>query len=328
MSKQQAPDPIRSLVHTPSELMTDYVRWAEEQQGTAGVPFGLPVVDEKMVPMRPGNLTTIIGRPGHGKTSLLAYLAKEEARRIMQRGTNREEAVVYVTWEQSAQELTAFFLSGKEYSISDVAWGKVDLDVIRRQAVKGASIPIWVVGHGIYSRLGAKAPRMTPDVVYAAIESMEADFKVRPTLLLFDYLQLIPIDHARERVQQVTEAPIRIKELALRLSVPAVAGVQASREVDTRAEKLPEARDAQWASSIEQTSDKVFSLWRPWLTEEPGAVIKTESGNDYTVTESLLFLRMLKQRMARGRHTWALFFDPAMLRLAALETRYINGGAA
>jgi len=315
----------RTLVHTPAEMMADYVSWAEAGKRGEGIPFGVPAVDQKMIPMRPGQLITVLGRPGMGKTSLLAFLARQEAKRIAARSAIDKECVVYTTWEQSAEELTAFFLASKEHSISDVAWGRVDLDIIRKQAVKGIMVPIWIIGHGI-SRAGKDAPRMTADVVLSAIESMEADFGIKPTLLLFDYLQLIPSPKATERVQQVSEATIRIKELALRAGVPAVAGVQAARDVDDREEKLPEARDAQWASSIEQTSDKMFSLWRPCQSQDIGTTVKVESGKQYAVTDTLFFLRMLKQRGDAGRFTWALHFDPAYLHLAELETRVMGRG--
>lgn len=314
---------VRRLVHTPAEMMTSYLRWAEQAQGNPGIRFGVEGIDSKMIPIRPGELVSILGRPGDAKTSILAFLAKQEAQRIVDRGQTEHEAVVYVTWEQSCEELTAFFMAGQQYSVSDVAWGRVDLEQIRQQTVTGAGIPIWVIGHGI-GRAGKKVPRMTPDAVLEAIESMEQDFGVRPTLMLFDYLQLIPIPNARERVQQVTEVPIRIKEVALRVGAPAVSGVQASRDVDNRTEKLAELQDAQWASSIEQTSDKVFSLWRPARTQAIGSYIKSESGHEYKVTDTLLLVRMLKQRGDKGRFTWAMYFDPAYLKLAELETRHVN----
>ena len=313
----------RLLVHTPAELATEYVQWAEQIQGDAGIPFGVPCVDEVMIPLRAGNLVPIIARPGHGKTSIMAYLARNEAKRIQARGKESSEIVVYITWEQAAEELESFFQASGKYSISDFAWGRVDLDDIRRQAVKRAGVPIWVIGHGI-GRAGQGMPRMTPDLVLQAIESMEADFGVRPVLLLFDYIQIIPIPTARERVQQVTEAPVRIKELALRIGAPAVVGAQARREVDDRAIKIPEMRDAQWASAIGQTADKLLSLWRPAMTEEVGAIIELEGGQKYPVTENLLILRMLKQRGDQGRHTLAMYFEPQYLKLAELETKEID----
>ena len=313
-------DKTRVLIHSPADLASEYLAWAEHIKTTPGIPFGVKAVDEKVIPMRPGQLVSVISRPGHGKTSLLAYLAREEAKRIQQRNSAEQQAVVYVTSEQSAEELEAFFQTDGQYSISDIAWGRVDLDVIKRQSVKRASVPVWVIGHGI-GRAGQKAPQMTPEVVLEAIETMQQDFGVKPVLMLFDYMQLVPVPHFRDRVQRVTEVPILIKQLALRIGVPAVVGVQASRKVDERTVKIPEINDAQWASSIEQTSDKVFGLWRPCQTEELGTQIELYDGRRFEVTERLFLMRMLKQRGDMGRWTWALHFQMEYLKLCELELR-------
>jgi len=314
-------DDFRILIHTPAELASEYVAWAEFIQSDPGIQFGVRAIDRRVIPMRPGELISIIARPGHGKTSLLAYFAREHAQRIVDAGNSHREVVVYVTWEQSAEELEAFFQASDQYSISDIAWGRADLDTIKRQALKRAGTPIWVIGHGI-GRATVKAPRMTPDAILSTIEAMEEDFDVKPTLMLFDYMQLIPVLNIRDRVQRVTEVPIRIKELALRIGCPAIVGVQARREVDDRLEKIPGMRDAQWASSIEQTSDKVFGLWRPVITEESGGTLSIDgTPGIYKINERLLIIRMLKQRGEQGRHTWAMYFAPEYLTLAELETR-------
>jgi len=306
----------RALVHTPADLASEHLHWAERIQAEDGIKFGIPDIDKKVIPMRPGEEIAIIARPGHGKTSILAYLARNTARALPPAGP---QVVVYVTWEQSAEELEAFFQADGKFSITDIAWGRVDLDEVKRRSVKRAGLPIWVIGHGI-GRAGQKMPRMTPDVVLGAIESMREDYGVTPALMLFDYMQLVPVEHARDRIQQVTEVPIRIKELALRIGAPAVVGVQARREVDDRDIKIPELRDAQWASSIEQTCDKVFALWRPYQTEIAGS--RVQVGNDFfIVNESLMIFRMLKQRGDAGRYTWGMHFDPAFLRLGTLEKR-------
>lgn len=309
-------DGIRRLIHTPAELSSEFVAWAEHNQSDPGIRFGLPSIDKRVIPMRAGELISFIARPGHGKTSILAYFARSVGKRIMD-DPEDNRIVVYVTWEQSSEELTMSFLATDTYSVSDVAWGRVDLDIIRAEAIKGVHLPVWVIGHGIGRAGEIAVPRMTADVVLRAIETMEQDHGCRPALMLFDYLQLIPVPHARDRIQQVTEIPILIKELALRVGVPAVVGVQARREVDDREEKLPELRDAQWASSIEQTSDKVFSLWRPILTETDGAAQYVELGERrIRVTENLLLMRMLKQRGDAGRYTWPLYFAPQFVKLA------------
>lgn len=317
--KQQG---FRTLVHTPAELGLEYLEWAENIQASPGLIFGLPSIDKVVIPIRRGELVFFIARPGHCKTSLLAFFAKQEADRITADKKQEMQAVVYCTWEQSAEELEAFFQADGEYSASDVAWGRVDLDRVRSKAVKRANLPIWIIGHGI-GRAGEKTPRMTPNAVIEAVGTMKSDFGIEPRLMLFDYIQIIPTERATDRVQQVTELPILIKELALRLGVPALVGVQASRDVDKRNIKLPEMFDAQWASSIEQTGDKVLSLWRPWQTEQPGQLIEVD-GRAIEVTEWLILMRLLKQRGERGRHTWALYFEPHRMKLAEMETRHDN----
>lgn len=309
----------RSLVHTPAELAGSFVQWAERIQQDPGITWGVPAIDKRVIPMRPGELVGLIGRPGHAKTSLLAYFAREEAKRIQARGKAETEAVVYVTWEQSAEELEAFFQTDTRdgHSITDIAWGRVNLAALTTRAIKRVHVPIWIVGHGI-GRAGQNMPRMTPDVILGAIETMQEDFGVSPALMLFDYIQLIPVRRAQNRMQQVTEVVILIKELALRVGAPALVGVQASRDVDTRDVKIPGKRDCQWASSIEQTADKLFGLWRPGQTEEPGAVLEL-GGRHYRVDDRLLIIRMLKQRGDRGTATWGMYFDPARLTLGEMQ---------
>lgn len=311
---------FRQLIHTPADLAVEHLNWARRNATLPGMSWGISSIDKYVIPMRPGDLTGIIARPGHGKSTLLAYLARTESKRIVERGANDTEAVVYVTWESSAEELENFFAADDTTSASDVAWGRADLDEITRKSVKRASVPIWVIGHGI-GRATKNTPRMTVDVVYKAIESMQEDYGVKPVLVLMDYIQLIPVERATERTVQVTEAVIRAKELAQHVAVPITAAVQARREVDSYKQPIPEKADAQWASGIEQTVDKLFSLWRPCLS--PGfenALIEIEGvPGSYDVKQTLLIMRMLKQRGEDGRRTWAMYFAPQYLRLCELE---------
>ena len=312
----------RHLVHTPPQLAKAYVKWAEDRAKHPGIQWGIPCIDKQMIPMHPGELTTILGRPGHGKSSLLAYLARRQSDIIAEAGKSGELCVIYVTWENTIEELTNFLLADSNLSVTDVARGQVDLEQVRQESVKLVDSSIFVIGRGV-GRMAAQNIRMTPEVVYKAIESMEQDYHVKPVVMLFDYLQLIPSKTHTERMEQVTEAPIRIKELAASVGAPAVAAVQANRRVDTYNIKLPEKQDAQWSSAIEQTSDKMFSLWRPALTEDL-EFVEMDDGQTYAVNENLMLVRMLKQRFGPGRNTWATYFNPAYLELAELETREEN----
>lgn len=314
----------REILHSPADVASEFIQWAEMLQDSPGVPFGIPAVDEKVIPFHPGDMVVICGRPGSGKTSMLAFLARSEAKRIVARGKAKTEAVVYITFEQIVEEIEATFQASTTYTASDLVRGKVNIDEVKRSAIKRVMLPIWIVGDSL-SRTNSNSPRLYPDVVFRAIETMYEDHNTKPTLLCLDYIQLIPIPHQSDRQRQVLEAAHQAKELAKRVGCPVVVAVQARREVDTRDIKIPGLWDAQWSSGIEQAADKFFSLWRPWLTEphfnDAGSqnTIRLD-GKRYPVTKELLIMAMVKQRFEDGRWTWPLFFDPRYLKLCELET--------
>jgi len=315
----------RNLVHTPAELAAEYIAWAKVRHENEGITWGVPALDDHMIAAHPGDFCGILGRPGSGKTSLMAYLAIREAQRIKSRGRENEECVVYCTWESAAEELANFFLAGGEnkYSVTDVAKGLIPMEDIERQALRLVTQPIFVIGQGI-SRSGGLGVRMTAEVVYSAIESMRADFNIRPSLILLDYIQIIPVKNLSERKAAMAAAPARIKELALRVGVPIFVGVQAARTVDDREEKIPRKSECQWSSSVEQACDKLIGLWRPGDTEEAGTIIELQDGSQHLVRDELLVMRKLKERNNQGRYTAVMWFEPQYLKLLALEKRNLN----
>ena len=343
MNKKRGDDSAaRGLIHTPSEAASAWVQWAEHNKTQPGSTWGIPAIDKVVIPQRPGELVCIIGRPGDGKSSLLAYRARREAKLIADDETRKNDVVVYVTWESSVEELVTFMVAGDGMSVSDIAWGRADMDIVKRRSMQMSGMPLWFIGDGlsrsIVSGDGRRIPRMTPDVVFSAIEAMKDDWGVNISLMCFDYLQLVPIEGGyHSRVETVTEIPIRIKELAKRVGCQAFAAVQARREVDDRDVKIAGARDAQWASSIEQTVDKGFSIWRPWRTEarmidDPSKIATAPNGvrsirggfvnvwgRPFQISETLLLMEMWKQRGDTGQAQFALHFHPAYLKLAEME---------
>lgn len=314
MSKQPV---YAKLVHSPADLASMHVEHAKHILADPGIKWGLPGVDQVVIPQRPGNMTVICGRPGHGKSTLLARQAKLTAASLE---PNSGQCVIYVTWEQTAEELEAFFASSEEYTSTDYAWGRVPIETIQKRVVHRASLPLWVIGHSL-KHAGTKMPQMTPEVVYGAIETLATDFAqpFKPRLLCLDYMQLIPVmgRHA-SKVERINDAVIQAKHLAMRVGCPVMIAVQAARAVDDRKIKIPQERDAQWCSAIEQTTDKFFGVWRPYKTEEQGKPLIFQ-GHNVEITPDLFVLQMSKQRFDEGRHTWLCSFSPAELRLVELE---------
>ena len=312
----------RYFLHSPSQASQSYVHWAERLANEPGISYGC-VLDKYLIPLHPGDLMAVVARPGHGKSSWMAYMARREALDIVKRGKQDQEAVVYITWEQPVEEVEAFFQAGDMYTSTDMAWGRVPLDIIKKRSIKRVNLPVWTIGASL-RHANIQKPTMTVDMVYQAISSMYDEYKIRPTLVCLDYLQIVPAAKG-ERRDQVTEATYNAKRLAMQIGAPIVAGVQAGRRVDDYQKPIPTMSDAQWSSAIEQTADKQISVWRPAKTHdaEKNPTISV-GGTEYQNDEDLFVIKLLKQRFERGFGVWAVRFKPQTLEINDYTVREIQ----
>ena len=145
MSKSNGKVNVRRFyLHTPADANQAYIHWVENLANQPGIRYGC-VLDKYLIPLHPGDLMAVISRPGHGKSSWMAYMAKREAQAIIERKATDKEAVVYVSWEQPIEEIEAFFQSGDEYTSSDMARGRVPRDKMKRRSIKRAGLPVWTI---------------------------------------------------------------------------------------------------------------------------------------------------------------------------------------
>lgn len=301
------------FLHTPADSTSNYVQWAEWLQEAPKIDYGC-ILDKHIIPLHPGDLMAIVSRPGHGKSSFMAYMAKRTAQKIIERN-EQYKCVIFVSWEQSVEEIEAFFQSGANYSSTDLAWGRVHLDTVKKQAIQRINLPIWMIGYSIKDA-DKKRPPMTIDLVYESIRQIRYEYKYEPILVCLDYLQIIPVVQKSKRIEQVTEATIQAKHLAMEIGVPIIAGVQASRETDRRQIQIPTMADAQWSSAIEQTADKQLALFRPAKVFELGEMVPIGSKEmEFEVDEKLMVFKLLKQRFDVGSGVWPVSFEPQTLKM-------------
>ena len=325
MSETQTIEKLTKFyLHSPSDIAQSYVAWAERLQEEEGITYGC-VLDEHMTPLRPGNTMAVVARPGHGKSSFMAYLLRREARAIIARGMKDQECVYYVGWDQPAEETDAFFQANGDYSSTDLAWGRADLNAIRSNAIQRVHLPIY---HISYSQRHAgikRPPAPTMTDVYDMIHYNTYERNLRPTLIVLDYIQKVPIRSGMKRVDAVTEATFQATELASRVGCPLLIGVQANRDVDDKKMPVPSLASAQWASAIEQEADKQIGLWRPRKThsdnEYPTIPV---NGTEYQNDEDLFVIKLLKQRFERGFGVWAVRFKPQTLEINDYTVREIQ----
>lgn len=301
------------FVHTPDSISQSYVAWADERSKFPGIPLGVGNMNNKIIPAKPGDLISIVARPGHGKTSYMAWLAMQTAKDIIARGTQDSECVIYASYEQVVEEVDSFFQANDEYTVTDMAWGRAPIESIKRGAVARTRLPIWMMGDSVKHSGDRKRPLMTLKYLYGGVAGIYETYKIKPIAFFIDYLQVIPMEaRFHSRTEQTAAAATEGKALAKRIQVPIFMGVQSTRDAAKRKDPIPTLEDSQWSSETEQVVDKQLSVFRPVKHYEGQDDVTSVTYNDiqYTITDSLFVIRLQKQRMDAGYGTFVVNFDP------------------
>lgn len=310
----------KSVVYSPQEVGALTVELLQDLRSnrTIGLRTGIDPLDEVMLPMRPGELVTVVGYTSHYKSGFMNFLARSAIRQCRE-----GDVVVKVTWEQSVEEDTLSWLAADSNTpVTAMVMGNADWDIVMQAYAKRITVPLWIVGHSSLrsEERGKPRPRITmTDVLnaceYISVRAIDGNQKIR--MVVLDYLQRIRPDatDGNTKREQMMEAVNKAKDLAVSLGCVVVLGVQASRGVQDREFKLPRLDDGQETSNIEQSSDRVISLWYPIKTEPPGS--KLEDGT--VITENVLICGLLKQKLGVAPVVMPLYVDPGRNILAGIE---------
>lgn len=305
---------MNNIIYQPADAARLAINVLDElkQNKGKGVKSGISVLDNVMLPMRGAELITVLGYTSWYKTGLMNYLARSAVKQC-----EYNEIVIKVTWEDSVEEDTLKWIAADAgIGISVLVRGEVeDWDIVMKSYQHRITTPLWIVGHSNQeSEVGHRArPRMTMTDVLRAIDyichgATDNDYRIK--LVVLDYLQRVrpdPEDGATKR-EQMMEGVNKAKDMSISFGCPVVLGVQASRGVLERDFKLPRLDDGLETSNIEQSSDKVLSLWYPIKTEPIGARIDSLN---VVVNENLLILGLLKQKMGAAPVIMPLYVNPA-----------------
>jgi replicative DNA helicase len=312
----------RDILYTPSEVGTLVLGAVQERRANpgAGIRLGVADVDRQLQPLRPGELVTVTGRPGNYKSGLMQFWARKVAQELVAAG-DAEGVVVYVTWEMAVEEIGLYDLAAAtSLNAAEVAQGRLDDEAMERlqaAAMRRACIPLWLVGHSIERR--KKRPRLTMSNVARALTWIEDNMQFRPRIVFLDYLQQMEPERRQgqevNRRMDIFENVHRCKDMALALGCPVVLGVQAARSTDDRRWKLPQMGDQMESSNIEHTADKMLSVWMPKTSEEIGSWLP---GTELQVSDNLLILGLVKQKMGPAGGWWGLYVDPSRNMIAPM----------
>lgn len=310
-----------SIVYSPvdvSKLGQEYIEFKATHK-EFGLPFFSKKMRDRVYPMFPGEVMSVIARPGHAKTSLMMLWARQRARFLADNGHEKRVAI-YATWEQSIEELHTFYVAAEEkLSITKMAKGELtdeNWEQVRKATARRINEPLWFIGHSTMRKSGRKP--ITTDTLASAIETVDQRGFIVDSVYV-DYLQRIqPAGGYENPVLAYSGIMDGLKNFALGFGVPMVVGVQASRDVEDLKIQIPEMHHAQWTSNIEQSSDRVISLVRPRRYKREG-----EKFGSITVTgHNQLLVNVLKQKLGEANFAEWLSFNPIYNRLDEAEIHY------
>lgn len=316
-----------SILFTPEEIGnqgTEYLKQRRENKGL-GVPFYLRDLDHKdkdgniLLPAYPGDLTLIIARPGNAKTGVMMRWARERSNWLRDNGKGDTHAVVYVTLEQTIEELNAFNVAANErLSITNMAMGEITDEEWARCLKSGINRrfdPLWNIGYSAMT--DKKQIRVDVDAIGGALNLIREKHGKIIDLVCVDYLQRIPYDRSENKTVGVSDNLDMLKTIAMKNArAPMVCGVQARREVDDNtSEPIPSLDDGQWTSNIEQTGDRILSLVRPSNYKKQGEMFGTMRVDG----RCQLLVSVLKQKLGPANFAKWVYFDPVYNQLDRLE---------
>ncbi|HUW24087.1 MAG TPA: replicative DNA helicase [Patescibacteria group bacterium] len=215
--------------------------------GLRGVPTSFRDLDNLLAGLQPSNLLILAARPGIGKSAFGLNIARSVA-------VDYKIPVGIFSVEMSKEELTdRLLVRQSEIDAWKLKTGKLEEDDFTR----------FSEAMGVL----ADAPLFIDDT--PGISLLEMRTKARRLqvekglqLLIIDYLQLVHGRNLENRVQEVSEISMGIKNLARELKIPIIAMSQLSRAVEVRGGARPRLADLRESGSIEQDADVVMFLYR------------------------------------------------------------------
>lgn len=226
---------------------------ASKENFKPSISSGIPQLDIENAIFKKGNLATIAGRPGSGKTALAAILIDN----FCQKNLNSLFFSLEMTEEQMTERMYAFK-------------AQVSPTVVQNYGLKGSE-----GSSRMHKEKLEMAEEYWQNTTYQAVFSCKMDIfklirdikiahKKKPLdIVIIDQLSEITTDklfNLKDTIQIREYVVSALKKLALELEIPIVLLHQLSREADKRDNKIPQNSDLKDSGSVEEKSDMIWLL--------------------------------------------------------------------
>jgi replicative DNA helicase len=257
---------VRGLRQPLIEVINRAEAAKADGSGVTGVTTGFIDCDNLLGGFHKSDLIILAARPSMGKTSLALNFAEAAARARLESKSNGGAVGVF-SLEMSADQLAARLLTSKagvsSQQLSSGHLSSADFTRITAAANDLAELPLYI----------DDTPGLSINALRSRARRMKRQYGIG--LLVVDYLQLMSGSGktSDNRVQEVSEISMGLKQIARELQVPVIALSQLSRSVESRDNKRPQLSDLRESGSIEQDADLVLFLYREdyYLQRQLGA---------------------------------------------------------
>jgi replicative DNA helicase len=240
-------DSHNKSTHSLIDAVSAYFEELEQPPDTNPVVIGLAGIDRNMSGLRQGQLITVLGRPGMGKTAFAVTMLKANA--------SKGKHGVFFTLEMTKTEIAARVLSAESRVNSQKMRARACTDEEFSRIVEAAQ--------SVSLKTGTTTIVENDQTIESIIgEACRIHASIPVDYIVIDHLHHILQPSDMDRTTHLNKCVRELKSLAKRLCVPVVVFAQVKREVEAREDKRPRAGDGEWCGSIEQVSDVIIGLYR------------------------------------------------------------------
>lgn len=221
------------------------------QNGSTGVPSGIPALDEITGGFHRAEFTIIGGATSMGKTAVGTWIAYAAAKRNIGVGF----ATLEMGESQLYQRINAIDsrvpYQDQRSDLTEETFRKV-IETTKKQA----EMPIELFN----------SETRTIHGVFAEARKLQRKWGSSPDfhglgMLVIDYIQLIK--GTGNALEVLAEAAIECKNIAKRLDIPVIALAQVNRTIGQRDNKVPTLADLRGSGDLEFAADNVIFCHRP-----------------------------------------------------------------
>lgn len=213
-----------------------------------GISTGIHELDEKTGGLQPGELVLIAGRPGMGKSTVAASLARQVAAGSVdaQTGEVSSPGVFLESLEMGEHQVgyrlladqartPAFKVPYFRLSKGDVTDAEAEQVILAARAIE--DLPLYIDFPTAAVTIGELSARAR-----GVARKLERDRKLRLRVVVVDYLKFLRASsrYAGQRVYEIGELSAALKMLARDLNLCVVLLAQLNREVEKTASKRPD----------------------------------------------------------------------------------------